>query len=663
MYSYTLDGVPYDAEVSPLGGVTDIQRTITRNIKGTDSDNILRKQLQGTVTLCNQAFNYFCSRLQNGVCTPVEIVIYDENGDVFYSGTIYGYMGNLDLFKRTVEVEVKDTSWSSILRNRTKQEVWIRSERTIGCEPIDRCRYRFFEFGTEIPTGTYTGLRLGFNVLEVLDYVANFLTDNQVGVVSNYLQTNEYAIFTSKVMNTDTITPPGFVSFLTDEEIWPIISFDTLFTELRKKLGLYIMVENTMSGIQLRIEDEAYFYGSSTLLTIPEIQESTKIRTDVDRLTAIVKVGQSDTELKADTPLEFYKERRFYSWLEDTFNSCTCESDKDNELDLISDFVIDSNQIYEALNGFDYGDRLFLVHSNIQLPFSNAVQTFDGANGFNYFNDTLRNPNVITNWGTYLENCIYDVRQSGVQFELQCNPLIDGFACVQSPFAGNTPRSVLGYQTYIDPQDVVVDTDNGYPTDISKPTDLIPGGSFGYKIPVEGYYIFEAQGYWELIVTGTVDTASCTISIVVYSDDTGTTEIYRKDETESFANTGSLVNVQQYVLSDFIQLPAGAVVVVELSSFVDNSVVKSVAQTFQKDFFRFSDAINCFDIPNQSNTYPFIYTLEYPICKSDFDLIDADKKGKVNFAGIDTWIKSVSQKITGETTFELLSNEIICCNE
>lgn len=663
MYSYTLDGISFDANESPLGNVMDVERRIERTWSGTSSDNILRKSLTGTVILANRAYNYACSKLNSGICEGIEIEIFDANNDSFYKGTIYGYMMNVDLTRRVIECEIKDTSWSSVLRNRTNQEVWIRSERTIGCEPIERCKFALVEFGTILPSTSYTGYRLGFNVLEVLDYLARYLTDNQVGVVSNYLQTTQIGLYTSKVLNTNTITPPGFVSFLTDEEVYPIISFGQLFEELRKKLALYIWVENTMSGVQLRIEPESDSYGTNVIKTISDIPHDTKITVDVDRLNSVVKVGQEDTEVQRGESFIFYPQRRYFAWQEDTFNSCSCESDKDNELNLVSSFIIDSNQIFEALDGGDYGDSLFLIHTDFKLPFSEAIQTFDGANLYMYFNDIFRNPNVVENWGTYLESCIYDSRQSGIQFELQCNPLDDDLACVQSPMEGNTPRNIIGYPSFIDPQDVIIDTDNGYPTDLGLTTDLIPGGSFGYKIPVEAYYIFEALVYWQLIVSNAVDTADVTISIVVYSDDTATTEIYRKDETQSFSGTSGLVNVPLYVLSDFIKLPSGAVAIVELTSLVDNSITTLVRQTFQRDFFRFSEAINCFDIPNNSNTYPFIYSFQNPVCFQEFDDIDNDKTGKIVLNGIDTWVKSVAQKLNGDTTFELLSNEIICCNE
>jgi hypothetical protein len=385
---------------------------------------------------------------------------------------------------------------------------------------------------------------------------------------------------------------------------------------------------------------------------------------DSERLLSIVKVGQKDTDVPDDyQPILPFPEKRFFTWKEDVFNSCSCEVDKDKELDLVSDIIIDGNQIFHALLGGDYGNRLFLIHTDFNTsPFSTAIITYNPKNGLYYYNDRLRNPNVLPRWQTFVSNCVYDVRQSGIQFEVKCNPLIDGFACVQAPPAGNTPISRKGYSSFVVPQDEVIDTDNGYPTIVSLPTDFIPGASFGYMIPVDGYYIFEAQTWWDLIITGTVDFATVKISIVVYSDTSGNTEIYRKDTVLTYNNTGSLTNQQLYVLSDFVLLPAGSVVMVEASSTVTNSTPKYVQQTFQRDFFRFSDAINCFSLPRESDSYPYVYEFETAICNNEWDIMANNMAGKVMIGNIECWISEVSQKIDGKTTFKLLSNENICCD-
>jgi hypothetical protein len=455
---------------------------------------------------------------------------------------------------------------------------------------------------------------------------------------------------------------PAFLTPLTDEQIWPTLSFEYLFEELRKKEALYISVEQTITGTQLRIEPESYFFNTDTSMVITGIPNDLTLKTYNERLISIFKVGKEDIELVTSVITVPFPERRFFTWQEDVFNSCSCESDKDNELDLISKIIIDANQIWDALTGADYGDRLFLINVDFKLAFSTAVVTLNGDTGFYYYNDTLRNPNVLERWQTFIANCLYDLRLAGVQFELECNPLIDGFACVQFGNGGNTPWSQKGYASYADPQDVIVDTDNGYPTNISQPTDFFPGGSFGYKIPITGYYIFESQAYWKLTVPSNVDNATVQISIVAFEDATAAVEIYRKDEQYVYLNTGSLVNKILYILTDFVQLPGGAVVVVELSSNVTNSSPVFVAQDFQREFFRFSDAINCFDLPRNELSYPYLYEFKQKLCDAEFQSMNESKGSKVELNGIDCWIKSVEQGINGEALITLLSNDIICCN-
>jgi hypothetical protein len=151
---------------------------------------------------------------------------------------------------------------------------------------------------------------------------------------------------------------------------------------------------------------------------------------------------------------------------------------------------------------------------------------------------------------------------------------------------------------------------------------------------------------------------------VAYSEYAAINEIYRKSETLTFTNTGSLTGESINVLSDFVLLPIGAVVVVEWTSSVTNPSPVNVQQTFTRVRFEIPDEeLSCFDIPSENTAYPYTYEFTKEICPATFDLIAANKTGKIVLNGIDCWVSEVSEGFKGDGNYKLLSNSKICNNE
>ena len=108
-------------------------------------------------------------------------------------------------------------------------------------------------------------------------------------------------------------------------------------------------------------------------------------------------VGSEGTDL-TDEGVAYFNSDYIDGWEQGTLIGCgTCSSRKGNELNLKSDYIIDSNVIYEALNitsaDYDRNEDIFLI--NYTNDGINAYGNRMLAGGEYHYNDVLRNTNVV----------------------------------------------------------------------------------------------------------------------------------------------------------------------------------------------------------------------------------------------------------------------------
>jgi hypothetical protein len=657
MFRYTLDGISFS---DPLGGVTQVTANIVRDWQGSGIDNLIKESLEGSLTFTGNAYCYLCDKSAD-ICAATDVVIYDSNNDIFFEGVVKTYMLSFNLTKRSAEAQIKEMSFANLVRDKAGFDVYLKSGFTIGCETLAQIpiQLNIFRDGNGTP---YLGRRISFDALDALQFIISFITDNQVTVSSTFLTNKKIAIATKAAMTWDFVRPPGFVLIKPERFFWPSVSFDTLFSEIRKKYPIFMVIDG--NNISIELEDDAF--SNNKVFDITGIPYDTEVNADTERLKSSITVGSNNTDFEDSSYITF-EPNKFRDWQQAQFNSCGCESDKDNDLDLVNDFVIDSNVILETLaSGYEEdADTIFMYeYDGSDLANKFAVFVTDPNDGTIYYNDDFRNDLTIERFQNWNSGCLFAIRGNDIQFDLVCDPLVDPFVCTVAPPSGITPQSVKGYMNFIAPAMVVADSQGTFPVVTGLPTDFIPGGANGYGINAPGYYIFQARGSWGLNVLGVVDLAEVTISVVVYSEYAATTEIYRKDETQSFINTGSIGAVQLDIISDFIYLPVGAVVVIELSSNVTSAIPRAINQTFGRTFWRIpSEEYACFDVPTDGQKLPYVYRFSHPLCKADYQQMIADKSGYVYFGGVQGWIRKVGRNIMGEGTFELLAQNIACAQE
>lgn len=663
MYSVYLDSILLN---DPVGGIEDFTLTLERTF---DSDNIFREFSESTLTFTGDGFNYLCSKLKEDYCSKVAIQV-DIYGQSIFEGEIVVSFGTVNYTKRTFETQIVDTSYRGLIRERTKNDINLNSILSVGCQPI-----------LPIPTidlplydvdNNYVRNATVFNVYEVFKFLVASMSDNQVAFQSTYLQSIPFAITTGWNLSGTSNALPF--------RIYPEISFEQLYKTFRNLRTLYASLEIIAGQPTIVMEQEGYFFeNSASGVTLSDIPYNTEISVDESRIYSVVEIGSDDYDNK-DTDNNPFDNLKINGWAKRRLNSCGCIFDSDNTEDLTVDWTIDSGKITKAIVDTDAEDEIFII----QLDPANTSQPFRLQNTVNnkwYYNSSLRNEIVSILWSVQFNNCIYSTRTSDNSFRTVAAPppppypsplpddiqfLIASSTCTELPM-------LTGIWMYY-PQ-VQYDTYSGI--GVQNGNEPCAGGILPkhttYECQNFGVYAFtasrEISTLYATLIGSTID-FDLIISINVYEDSSFSNLLYVKNEIDSF--TASSTNFPSgfvktlTVNSDSLLLAPGNVVrvlfsvIANLSSGTFSGNINTV---FTNGVFQSNDElVACSDIPPEGNRIPYIMKFEQPMCKDDYDLINANRRNYIDIAGYKGWVKRLEYNPKGIGTFELLTEEIPCCD-
>lgn len=148
------------------------------------------------------------------------------------------------------------------------------------------------------------------------------------------------------------------------------INFIDLFTEMKKKFNLGMMIDNSGVRPKLIIEQDSFFKNNNSILTLNNIA-NLKASVFTEKLYAQVRFG-GDSVLGSGCPapgLAFPVDSIYNTTKEETFpilGICNIDS----TLDLYSSWIIDSNIIQDlVVNGSeDYDDRIVILQTIYSSP-------------------------------------------------------------------------------------------------------------------------------------------------------------------------------------------------------------------------------------------------------------------------------------------------------
>ena len=649
MYKIYLDNV----EMFDLPkGLENFAVQIVREDGFNSSEQILREKTETDFLFYGDCYIYLSELFKNGACSIVDVRIEDVCDNVTYElfiGKLHISDIECDVKRKMIKSNIRDNSFTGMIKDFTKTDVPLFYTKTKNCfnlESIDK----LVVIGLE--------RRLSFDVLDVLNYQIKYFTDNKSYVVSDYLTANKYIITTGYNIHNSN----GSLG-----NKYPNLSFNKLFLELRKKFRLYIIVEYALGVPYLRIEPESYSFSSTNILDISDIQDSTTEEIDKTRLYNSIKVGSNDTEL--DTGDDFYNiNTPLLNWDKTTYTACgecsVSNYSEQNELDLVSDFIIDSDIIYELTNlgegvSSNNNDKIVLINYEFSSGFDRIAR--NTCNGVaNTLNCSLTNYNVIQNWLSYSPQCLAISRYSSDYFKIEIKN-----ATIEIKFPALFQNDVIEFNNIVSDNNntITLSTTQSIYLNLNPPigASTITGTFSYYECSKNGTYNLLAE-LVNIHQDGSVQpvpiSVDYTLYMFIYTDDTFTTISSQYDIVVNSANsitdlktltieTGLIpLTIGQCAVIDYTVEGVGAIPTADYP-FVSESI----------NFYQKEDLSKCeeFENEDQDSKYRLI-KFSKELCQSDFQYIKNNKRGNITVNGKVFYIKNLTYRKNKLTDFELIGN-------
>lgn len=647
-----------------------IELSVVREDGFNSTEQILREKTEMTLSCCGESYLFLCNLLKDDKCAEVELRIEDTECEFIMTGIIKVSLLESNPTQKICKTKIYDNSFSAYLREIMNVDLPLYNTKTKNCLLLNTVQKDIVMY-TNPANQTSTTTITAFDALDVLSYLVSFFSDNKVTVRSDYLTDNKYAITTGFNMH-------SFANGI--DEIYPTVSIDKIFKEIRKKTTLYMSVEYD-NGYYLRIEEESYFYNSDVLFTIDGVPHDLVQTQDLDRNFSSIEVGSDKTDVQDGTTV-YYPQNNLTAWNKENYPFCgTCATDKENKLNLVNEFIIDSNIIYEALNFSDVDEytndsEIFMFLYETISGIDTAITTLDS--GTYVYNLSINNETTLNNWIDYVGRCVAVQRNSKYGF-LVTNPNVPSitisgggaitanncdFIRIQGTYAGAMISELACKDERYDNENSVTNINPIHDT----PGFFDTFGLTKFTCQQDGIYIFHSESKLGCIEYPSESyvfplAIEYDVRFVVYSDNTFTTEIATGNIT-SLSNLNPNTDVVNYdITSPPFALVVGNVVVVEISVpsiTIIGTGFYYLTAIYDSEFDLISDNTTCLNIEdNNQNSRPNLINFTYKPCLTELNAVRLNKGGIINVAGFDYWIKEFPYKRNSDITLQLIGNDWI----
>jgi hypothetical protein len=437
----------------------------------------------------NDMYAYLFDKLAtSGFCNLVEVEVNYECSDDWVrltNGYIVVSECNFDLDKCQVTTKIYDDTFSTKINNNKSIPFSLALTTTKNGEPV---------VPPPLQGGNFYSPSTGLYDYEFVGVVPVYLAFRHlVSCMSDNMVDFESSLFFYDVDTSDDsmyiITNGNALRNRSGQET--IISFETLYIALKKKLNLGMAFERQSNGRPLlRIELESYFYQSGVNINLYD-QPSINLIFDKERLYQAVNFG-SDPYLESEqcnngnTSCQFVQ-TPFRGFRDEIFGF-TGECNTSAILDLKSDDVIFDTNVIEDIFQFNvdsYTTNPIIVDAHYFHTSNNyEMNQFDPYSiGQTVYNGNFRNIFVSSNWINGYPNSL---------FSFLTNP----FDPATTPFEAEIDTGLPAqFFNATNTQETYYSVERGFFLKfLNEITDA--GNNFNgteYIVPESGYYTFTAQ--------------------------------------------------------------------------------------------------------------------------------------------------------------------------
>ena len=373
-------------------------KELTSKIKREDAYNGLLIYQESEVEFTDDGYDYLRGKLNDeGFCSVVEVIVDrscddDTSWQLMLRGKIF--ISDVSYNERTcrASAKIEDTSFFSLIKNNGKIKTSLDTFLTKNGLPIASYTPYTVDF-YDVPSNSLV-VAIAVPTVSIYDafaYLISFMSDNQVGFASTLFgpggDWEGLCVTTGKRIRLQT------------PEAWEQISFNELFEEVMAATEeLKLIVEDPYGSPTIRIERASYTYGNPITLNLTDVYEiNTSCMTQ--KLYTSVNVGSQ--VLEDNIAYAFPEDIDYFGFkTEELFLQGKCNVD--NSLDITGNWVRSSNVIEKSLGpSTDYDNNIVLLDTEVQSPGAGRTtntNTFDLVPAYYFYNDRLRNSEIMARW-------------------------------------------------------------------------------------------------------------------------------------------------------------------------------------------------------------------------------------------------------------------------
>lgn len=690
----------------PEAILTGFEKTLIRDSGISNDEQIFRDKCELELEFYGDAYNYICHQRINNICNDIDFRLErlcNSEYVIIFIGTIK-QLNNINYPKKCIlKSVIYDNSYSAMIRERQDNKFFLNLNKSINNTDILNCPNITINAFKQIDI-LGTKKIATYEVFEVFKYLIRILTNDKVQVVSDIFTSgilaNKYSICTGAMLRLGVNS--GFITnSFNNTYLIPELSYKELFIELRKCFRLYQSIEyDNLGNPILRIENESYFYKNNVIFNLDDLPHEIEESYYQDEMYSDIRVGSVETIPESEY---FVPNIRLYSWSEENYNNCTnCNLQK--TLDLVNDWIIDSNVIFDAINGTDSWDRnIFIIElENNTTPkkykedINQLPNLYQFAN--NYYNESLNNYNKLINWSGGIPECIVNFynqekcNQSNYDtaddIKIQHDDFFNGFKHIGITNTMLRFNTELCDSIYIQNNDYNTQNCNIFDNSPPPPYVILENNITGLasviSIPFTGQYNIDCLVNFTNILQvgggnniGTLEEYKIELKILIFTGGVqqleGGGNVTPIEIVSSYDHAGNFddnFNQTLQVTTGLININAGAIVVPIFRIKTEKlgiGVNAGDALQVNAGYLNIIDQNYNFieDMPQATEVQKLIkYKLNLPLCFDNLQNIFKNKYGVIKINGIDTWIKELKYIDNKISEFTLITYKTLCnvCN-
>lgn len=638
-------------------GLDELVLSIIRENGFDNSEQILRDDAESQLSFTGDGFEYICSKRKLNICEEIKCIIQV----VCNAGTYTIFEGIIKQSKIQIHhkgsiaecTNLKDNSFSGVLRDFINVDVELFNTKTKNCEPL-LLPVTMINTPT-VPSGYTLDNVITFDALDILKYIISFFTDNRVTVKSDYL-TNTKITFTT-VYNLHNSS--GNLN-----KVYPKISFEKVFNELRKAETLYKTIKYEADGtpyISIEAENDSYSDDPADLLfTIDEIPIDAVETIDEKRLFNSINVGSSEVKLADDAKI-IVPQDRLTGWNKENYIGCGgCSGEKDTTLDLVNEVIIDGNIVHEAMlqdEGADYthDDKIVMIN------YYDAGSSFKlVGNNTSVYNERFNNENKLNRWVGISNSCIISSRFAKYGF-LTRRIGFQGFTNGGAGFVCGEDKINFINPIYDNQNSLSLETIAAYASPCSAVT--VPEFFTDFNCVEVGNYKFGAKvvNIKQSNGPGEIVSLKYTIKVNVYQDNTHAVLLstYTQELDVEGGYKVSNINLE----TPFISLAIGNVVQVDFLTEITSGffAFNFIFNSDYAEFMLLEDDTSCENITDNTGLFkPFNTDFDYEVTIEQYLNAKLRKNGYVLLKGQKVWLNKLTFRDRKISSLSFIHKQSFC---